>query len=476
MVEGHLFAATTDGRLLRRFPNGIDGPWQDLGPYSPTGRITAMGADLIQPGLLRTAIDGGLYTRPPVLENTPWTRIGDANDVLGLACPVLRWFAVTSNEELLHMDSASTIWKRSGAAPKIKAFTSWDFKLFAVNTNNRLLCRECVPVDVHWIDIGDAPDNVVALAGYYGNLFAVTEDGKLHWRSATAQPSPLSPGNLLFYKKEDGAGEVGSFEQNGTIHSLQHYPDSNGNLSFRVEWTHIVPGSTEFILFYDSTTGFGSGGKLDNAGSFVTLSSLPGFRLNWSHIVRVGDCMFLFYDSVTGTGAIGKLDDDGSFKTLRSYPDGSFSLGWTDIVTTNDDAILFYDNKTGNVETGFVDDTGFIQTTARESLMNGVTNVAATGHSLLLFYNKGNGSAQLVRLLRGERIKILKSWPPDVFSRGWTHVIGGSNGLVLFYLDATGMGVTGGFIVGFTEGEVEFKTLKDYETNFSVGWTHIVGL
>ena len=83
---------------------------------------------------------------------------------------------------------------------------------------------------------------------------------------------------------------------------------------------------------------------------------------------------------------------------------------------------------------------------------------------------------QLVRLHRAENFKILKSWPPRKFSPNWTHVIGGSNGLLLFYQEETGEGVTGGFIVGFTDGEAEFKDLKNYGLNFSDGWTHIVGL
>jgi hypothetical protein len=211
-------------------------------------------------------------------------------------------------------------------------------------------------------------------------------------------------------------------------------------------------------------------------GSFVTLKSLPGFRLNWSHIVKVGDCVFLFYNSVTGGGAIGRLDGDGSFKTLRDYPDGSFSPSWTDIVSTSDDAILFYNNRTGHVETGLVDDTGFVQTTARASLAHDFTNIAAAGHSLLFFYNTIDGSAQLIRLRRGENFEILKSWPRGVFNANWTHVIAGSNGLLLFYNEKTGKGATGGFIVGFKEGEPEFMGLKDYGANFSNDWTNIVGL
>jgi hypothetical protein len=63
-----------------------------------------MGANFVQPGLLMAAMDGNLYTRPPVLEETPWTMISDANNVLGLACPVITRFAVTSLEELFYMD------------------------------------------------------------------------------------------------------------------------------------------------------------------------------------------------------------------------------------------------------------------------------------------------------------------------------------------------------------------------------------
>jgi hypothetical protein len=94
---------------------------------------------------------------------------------------------------------------------------------------------------------------------------------------------------------------------------------------------------------------------------------------------------------------------------------------------------------------------------------------------LLFLYDATDGSAALGRLRRGEIFQTLKEWPPSSFAPStgsWTHVIGGSNGLLLFYQSTTGEGKTGGFKVG----EGEFKMLKDYRTKFAGGWTHIVGL
>jgi hypothetical protein len=214
-------------------------------------------------------------------------------------------------------------------------------KLFAINSDARLLCREPVEVDIVWTEIGDTPENVIALAGYYGRLFAVTSDGDLWWRAVGCIPSPLFTGSLLFYNSKEGKVSIGPFDGNGDFRTEQYYPDpANGHESFEKNWTHILPANNGLLLFYDAASGRASTGELEDDGTYKNLQDYPdpangheSFEKNWTHIVPGKNSLFFFYNSANGKGLAGGVTISGIYKNLQTYLENTFALGWTNIVS-----------------------------------------------------------------------------------------------------------------------------------------------
>jgi hypothetical protein len=196
------------------------------------------------------------------------------------------------------------------------------------------------------------------------------------------------------------------------------------------------------MLFYDARTGKGATGFLSEDGLFETWQQFPdpdegnpSFSVGWSHVVNVNDKV-LFYDAASGKGAVGEIDDEGNFSTLQNYPDpatghAAFALGWTHIVNCLDGLIFFYASPTGAGATVSIDEDGSIQT-------------------LQHFPDSSN---QL-----------------PAFSTGWSHVLAGCNGVLLFYRSDNGQSSTGGL-----NFEGEFTELQQYAPwSFNQSWTHIV--
>ena len=86
--------------------------------------------------------------------------------------------------------------------------------------------------------------------------------------------------------------------------TIKSYP----NGAFALGWTHIVstPGG---ILYYNVETGAGAFGSLDGAGGHTTLKTYaPGgaFATGWTRIVSTPNGI-LFYNGQTGAGAVGRI-------------------------------------------------------------------------------------------------------------------------------------------------------------------------
>lgn len=192
MVEGHLFAVTAGGELLRRDPVGDSSPWLRVGD-APL--VTAIAAPIEAPiGLFAATSGGDLLWRAPIAEAAPWQRIGAAPPkIVALACPN-DLVAATADGELLTRSAGDSRWTALGRAPGIAAMTSLDAKLLAVDGDGRLVCREPVAEDVAWTTIGSAPAGVVAIGAYYGRLFAATRAGRLWWRAAVPDPGWIGHG------------------------------------------------------------------------------------------------------------------------------------------------------------------------------------------------------------------------------------------------------------------------------------------
>jgi len=88
-----------------------------------------------------------------------------------------------------------------------------------------------------------------------------------------------------------------------------------------------------YALLYNPATGASTIGYVDrvSAAKFV-ITQQPAFSTAWTSIVSTNDDL-LFYNSGTGAGAAGRIDDTGKFsQTPQSLP---FSAGWSTVAATS---------------------------------------------------------------------------------------------------------------------------------------------
>jgi hypothetical protein len=491
MIEGHLFAVNRQGDLLWRPANGENLAWDRIGGAQGVVALTAPLVGGVK--LLAATSDDEILGRAPVGEDVPWHLVYDAPEgTVGLAFPN-SFYAVTSDGVLLAR--FDTGWKKIGAAADIIALAWWDSKLFAVTGEGQLLAREAVTVDVAWENIGVTPANTIALGAYYGALFAVTSDGDLWWKAAVCDPAPLATGNLLFYNAADGTGAAGLFDSKGYFVTDQVYPDVlAGNEKFSPDWSHVTHAGEGRLLFYHSPSGKAAAGHLDNEGTFQFLQTYPNpsagiesLSSQWTHVVGLGNGKMLFYDATTGKGATGFLDADGVFGTWQQFPDPAegnqpFSVGWTHVVSVND-KLLFYDTASAKGAVGQVAEDGKILTlqnypdpaAGHAAFAPGWTHIISCLDGLLFFYNSESGTAATASVDDDGAIETLQHFPDPSnqlpsFSTGWSHVLAGCNGVLLFYRSDNGQAITGGLNI-----EGEFAELQPYPPwSFNQFWTHIV--
>ena len=82
----------------------------------------------------------------------------------------------------------------------LKSMSGWDTKLFAIDEDNQVYCRESCPIDLVWTRIARGPEGQqLNLSAYFGRLMVLVENhGKMiMWRTATSTYGSIEP-LLLF--------------------------------------------------------------------------------------------------------------------------------------------------------------------------------------------------------------------------------------------------------------------------------------
>ncbi len=284
-----------------------------------------------------------------------------------------------------------------------------------------------VPYALKWLD--GLGGNMKVKAGRTldnGNRLRISWDNY-----NTSEPLKISR-KILYYNATDGSGAVGVIDaQNNHVTLASYDPGAFG------QWTHLVGNAAE-LFYYNARTGAAALGYVDAVGTHHTTQSFPAgyFGAGWTHIVRHKGYLFFYY-APNGVAAIGQFGTNG-FRQFMTYQAGSFGLGWTNILSTAN-GLFFYRAADG---AGAVGDWEYVT--------SGVPGQFAT--------------------ITGVRFKQIKGYAPGSFTKGWTHVVETSNG-VLFYRASDGLQVmtdiTAAGAVNTRSNTV--KTLRR-------GWTHIVSV
>jgi hypothetical protein len=115
--------------------------------------------------------------------------------------------------------------------------------------------------------------------------------------------------------------------------------------SFSTGWTHAID-TPNGIFWYNSQTGSGVLGKLDNTGNHTSFKT-SAYSKGWTHIINTPNGI-LWYNSQTGAGAVGQFDSVGNYTNTKTL---NFSAGWTNIVSTPE-GIIWYNARTGSAVVG----------------------------------------------------------------------------------------------------------------------------
>jgi hypothetical protein len=144
--------------------------------------------------------------------------------------------------------------------------------------------------------------------------------------------------DLLFYNSTNGAATIGRIDADGQFSSLFNYPSG----SFTSNWSHIVRASNGLLFFYRQTDGLWAVGRADDTVGFVTLrsghlsvyDSSAGYYLPNFNVVstRYGIliCRGASWSKQPTGGLIGQVRPDGLF-IVTQYPNISH---WTNVVDT----------------------------------------------------------------------------------------------------------------------------------------------
>jgi len=88
-------------------------------------------------------------------------------------------------------------------------------------------------------------------------------------------------------------------------------------------------GSSSALLFYNAASGESATARLDSAGTYLFVGSIPAFATGWTHITGTASGGVLFYNASTGDGATARIDSAGTYSFVASIP--GFARGWTHI-------------------------------------------------------------------------------------------------------------------------------------------------
>jgi|GEM_PF-1669736 len=176
-LNGRLYAATADNRLLWRDAVETEATWNALGNAE---EIAAMAA---ANGKLYCATRSNRLLRSDPVHQDPWKDIGPAEQVAGMAALGGMLYCATRDGRLLRRPASArrARWAEIGEARDAIAMSASEDHLFSVTALEDLSWREALPGDATWKRFGRA-EHVTGMARIGRNLFVATKEGALRVR------------------------------------------------------------------------------------------------------------------------------------------------------------------------------------------------------------------------------------------------------------------------------------------------------
>jgi hypothetical protein len=352
-----------------------------------------------------------------------------------------------------------------GRAPGVRKITTHDQKLIGVRADGSVVFREGeMELDLRWMPLcGASPlANLVpvhAIAAYLGRLYTIIA-GSIFWHTC-AIDGPYRPGKVIFYSNSSCSVELAM--PTGQLRPLTAPSLSSG-------WTHVAEADPEWnvpvgdasLVFYCATNGNIATCTMSPEGTIAT-PLLGNVGSGWQVVRRIAPSTFLFYKSTSatkGAGQVWQMASDGGFSNPSGWSSIVTTFGqWTDCITSSEGGILFVDSRTNHgyacrwTGTSFsADMPGSGLVTFDPSLYVNGNNagdlrLAPVGNGLILLYRRRpqnssvGGQFQIVRVDSQGAFQSESEpgtrWIGTTY-KDWSHVVGTSSGLLLFYAASGG--------------------------------------
>jgi len=494
-IFGHLFLASGD-RLYRRAPYKEVAPaglepagWEDIDTL-PAGTLGIAGVG--RNGKPIYAFGPTTYARRDAILPSGFSRFGEvastgfsvagtlplptntravaaADDPTHLYALTYPAAPIPSGSERLHAGEASMT--PIGRAPGVRRISAQDGKILGLTASGSIVFREDqLQIDLRWMPLcGPPPAAAVypatGIATYLGRVYVIV-GGSIYWRTCTIDPAigPYRPGKVIFYSNT--ASSVELVPPNGRVRPLS-------SPGFVGGWTHIVAADPEWsipvgnasLVFYNAATGAIATCKIDADGNVTTLLT-GNVGSGWQVVRRIAPSTFLFYKSTStsaGSGQVWTMNSSGGFSNPAGWSSVVTTFGpWTDCIATSEGGILFVNSRSAS-NNGYAcrwDGANFVATATGSGLVtlhpslftssniNGKLLLAPVGNGLLHMYRRRSSATATdggqIALARVDGQGVYEPLTVGALGRDWSHIIGTSSGLLLFYAAADSLRPTSG--------------------------------
>ena len=371
---------------------------------------------------------------------------------------------VPAGSELLHnnVNADPSAMLTIGRAPGVRWIAAQDGKLLGLTASGSIVFREAqMCLDLRWMPLCPPPPAAAfvpttGIATYLGRLYVIV-GGSIYWRTCCIDPAygPYRPGKVIFYS--NAANSIELVLPNGRVRALGAQPFSSG-------WTHVAAANPEWnvpvgqasLVFYDASSGAIATCAMAPDGHVTTLLT-GNVGSGWEVVRRIAPHTFLFYKSTSAVGGAGQvwtMDAAGAFANPPGWTSVVTTFGpWTDCIATSEDGLLFVNSRSASSNgyacrwdgASFVADapgSGFVTLHSdlfTSSNINGRLLLAPVGNGLVALYRRrpalSTDGGQLA-LARVDGQGVYQSLATKLIGRDWSHVVGTSSGLLLFYAAA----------------------------------------
>jgi hypothetical protein len=242
------------------------------------------------------------------------------------------------------------------------------------------------------------------------------------------------------------------------IEDTQNVADTPIDLGPNVfRWTHVVPASSDAVLFYDGRTGNAAIERLHGDGALENLRSFSDFSRNWTHIVSVSSGVLFFYKSHKGEGTFLRVNADGTVNTLHTYTD--FSRDWTHIVGVSDGVLFFYKSHKGEGTFLRVNADGTVSTLHMYTdFSRDWTHIVGVSGCLLFFYKSKEGEGAVLKVNTDGTVSTLHTYIDGSFGKDWSHIIAANGNMHIYYSSYLGTAA-----IAKLQSDGTVVTLRNYD-------------